>query len=120
MTERFDLLMELADTQESCLVEFGGVVYHARIVECLAGVVKAVARPYGTRMGWKENTWPLSEIGDIDREVEREVDEPEDPLMQQARDFVDRAMEYDGLSLAERLLLERNRGNRGEQHGGDR
>lgn len=114
MSDRFDLVMALVDEQAPALFDVGGVIYEGHVQSCLMGEVTAIARPYGTRDTRQEYRWVLGEIA-IDRlQDDAGGEEPEDPLMQQARELADRAKEYDGLSLAERLLVNRNRG---EQHG---
>lgn len=117
MIERFDLLMELVDEQAPALFDVAGVIYEGHVQSCLSGEVAVVARPYGTRDIRQEHRWALTDIRDIDRLVEAGGEESEDPLIEQARELAARAREYDGLSLAERLLAQRNRG---ESHGSNR
>jgi hypothetical protein len=115
MTDRFNLLMDLIDEQAPALMSVEGIVYEAHVQSCLQGEVRVVARAYGTRDTRREYRWDLDAISDIDRLTDGDDDElVEDPLIQQARDMAARAHEYDGLSLAERLLADRNRG---EPHG---
>jgi hypothetical protein len=114
--ERFDLLMALVDEQAPALMNVGGVIYEGHVQACLQGRLTVVARPYGTRDIRKEFTWALAEVIDIDRLRDDVPSEPEDPLVEHARGMAVQAEVYDGLSLAERLLEERNRG-RGGQHG---
>lgn len=109
MEDRFDLVMELILEQAPALLSVDGVVYEAHVQSCLHGEVTAVARRYGTRDRRQEQRWPLTVIDDIAR-LEAGEESVEDPLMQQAREMAARAQEYDGLSLAERLLADRNRG----------
>jgi hypothetical protein len=113
MMNRFDLLMALIDEQAPALMSVDGVVYEGHVQSCLLGEVAVVARRYGTRDTRRAYRWDLEEITDIDRLTES-GDEVEDPLMQQSRELAARAQEYNGLSLAERLLADRNRG---EAHG---
>lgn len=102
--------MDLILDQAPALICVEGTVYEAHVQSCLGGEVAAVARPYGTRDARREYRWHVDVIDDIGR-LEAGGDEPpEDPLMQQARDMAARAQAYDGLSLAERLLADRNRG----------
>jgi hypothetical protein len=112
--ERFDLVMSLVAEQAPAMFSVDGVIYEGHVQSCLKGEVIAVARPYGTRDTRQEYRWALRDIRDIDRLVEAGVTEDEDPLMQQARELAARAQEYSGLSLAERLLADRYRG---EPHG---
>jgi hypothetical protein len=115
MTDRFNLLMDLIDEQAPALMSVEGIVYEGHVQSCLQGEVRVVARAYGTRDTRREYRWDLDAISDIDRLTDAGDDElVEDPLIQQARDMAARAHEYDGLSLAERLLADRNRG---EPHG---
>ena len=111
--DRFDLVMSLVVEQAPALFNVDGVIYEGHVQSCLAGEVVAVARPYGTRDTRREHRWALSDIHDIDRLVEAGAVEVEDPLVEQARELAARAQEYSGLSLAERLLVDRNRGEHG-------
>lgn len=113
MTDRFELLMDLVAEQAPALFSVGGTVYEGHVQSCLSGVVVAVVRPYGTRDTREEHRWALADVDDIDRLAEAGDDvDDEDPLMATARDLAARAEEYEGLSLAERLIRER-----GEPHG---
>jgi hypothetical protein len=107
VNDRFDLLMTLVADQAPALFDINGLIFEGHVQSCLAGEVVAVARPYGTRDVRQEYRWCLEEIRDIDLLVEAGADELEDPLIEQARDLAARAQEYDGLSLAERLLADR-------------
>jgi hypothetical protein len=106
MSDRFELLMALAGEQAPAIFNVDGVIYEGHVQSCLAGEVVAVARPYGTRDVRQEHRWTLVQILDMDRLLEPD-DEPEDPLVRQARDLAARAQEYDRLSLAERLVADR-------------
>jgi hypothetical protein len=106
VNDRFDLLMSLVAEQAPALFDVGGVIYEGHVQSCLAGEVVAVARLYGTRDVRQECRWDNSEIRDIGRLAEA-GEESEDPLVVQARDLAARAVQYDGLSLAERLLADR-------------
>lgn len=107
MNDRFDLVMTLVAEQAPALIDVGGAIYEGHVQSCLAGEVVAVARLYGTRDVRQEHRWTIGEIRDIDQLREAGADEPEDPLIVQARDLAARAQEYGGLSLAERLLADR-------------
>lgn len=116
--ERAELLLGLVAEQAPALVSVGGKLYEGHIQSCLAGEVVAFARPYGTRENRQEYRWELKVIDDIGRqEAAGAEDGDEDPLMVTARELAAQAAEYDGLSLAERLIAERNRG---EFHGRNR
>jgi hypothetical protein len=113
VTEQFELLMTLVDEQLPALFAVGGVVYVGHVQSCLAGEVVAVARPYGTRDTRQEYRWALDEIRDMGR-LQEAGTEPDDPLIEQAHALATQAQEYDRLSLAERLLANRNGG---QEHG---
>lgn len=116
--EHAELMMDLVAEQAPALIVVDGTVYEAHVQSCLQGEIVAVARPYGTRDPRQEYRWELRVIDDIGRlEPGSAEDGNEDPLMVTARELAAQAQVYDGLSLAERLVAERNRG---EFHGRDR
>lgn len=104
--------MALAGEQVPAIFNVDGVIYEGHVQSCLAGEVVAVARLYGSRDVRQQHQWTLGQILDMDRlhEPDELADEPEDPLVRQARELAARAEEYGRLSLAERLLMDRNRG----------
>jgi hypothetical protein len=104
--DRFELLMALVAEQAPAIFNVDGVIFEGHVQSCLAGEVVAIARPYGTRDVRQERRWNIGQIHDFDRLVEA-ADEPEDPLVEQARDLAARAQDYDRLSLAERLVADR-------------
>jgi hypothetical protein len=110
VSDRFELLMALAGEQAPAIFNVDGVIYEGHVQSCLAGEVVAVARLYGSRDVRQEHRWTLGQILDMDRLVEPDELEPEDELVRQARELAARAEAYGRLSLAERLLMDRNRG----------
>lgn len=104
---RYALIMQLIADQAPAWFAIHGKVYEGRIESCLRGELTAVMRAYGTHDEYQRRSWLLNVIDDIAAvEAEAPADD-DDPLIEQARAMSAQAKEYDGLSLAERLVADR-------------
>lgn len=108
-------ILEAIAGQEPMLFLVDGRVWEGHIESCLAGDLAAVVRPVGTRTPRVGQRWRLDAITEMARQEPEGDDEPEDELLGAARRMTEQAREYGELSLAERLL--RDRETRKEQHG---
>jgi hypothetical protein len=106
MSDELDLILELVSEQAPALLAVDGVVYEGHIQSCHGGTVVAVARSVGSRQPRAEYRWALADV-QLARQVEPESVEEADELQLQARELVEVAREYGELSLAERVLRER-------------
>jgi hypothetical protein len=105
MSDELDLILELVSEQAPALLAVDGVVYEGHIQSCHRGTVVAVARSVGSRQPRAEYRWALGDV-QLARQVEPESVEA-DELQLQARELAEAAREYGELSLAERVLRER-------------
>lgn len=104
---RFALVMKLVDEQSPALFAADGLIYEGRMESCWRGEVVAVARLYGTDEPRVRHRWRLEDIEVTEFSVAAEEPAEEDPLMTHARELRERADEYNSMSLAEQLLVNR-------------
>lgn len=110
MSDQAAFILEAAESQAPVLFLVDGRVWEGHIQSCLDGLVVAVARPAGQSLPSAEQRWRLEEIVQMGpAESSGDDGEDEDELFTQARLMAEQARDYGEMSLAERLLKERDR-----------
>jgi hypothetical protein len=102
--EPSDTILDLIASGERVLFLAEDVVWEAHLQSCLAGTIVAAARPLGAERPFGEERFELSEITELAPYEPQAGEEPDTELSKMATDMAAQAAEYQGLSLAERLI----------------
>lgn len=110
-----------AETQERVLLNVAGVAWEGHVAMFVAGMVVAVARRIGSGQPLHHQEWPLEDVKEVVTAEQTDsaaaTSDDDDELFKAARGMVEQAREYEGLSLAERLLRDAN-ARKGKHDGG--
>jgi hypothetical protein len=119
-----DAILDLVETGERVVMRVAwsegpveyDVVWEAHLQSCLAGTIVAVARPLGVQRPFEQERFELETVAELAPwpEPGEASEEPANELSKMAAEMAAQAREYEGLSLAERLVRDHIRR---ERHG---